>query len=131
MLHWVNSNRMAENNKGYSVKGKIWIEINEETLIGEGKVKLLMKTAELGSLRKAAAETGISYRKAWYSINQMNNAAKTPLIILKHGGKEGGIAQLTPYGEKIISQYQNVEDEFLKFINDQSDNINTHLKNSM
>ncbi len=122
---------MLEENKVYSVKGKIWIEINEETLIGEGKVKLLMKTAELGSLRKAAAETEISYRKAWYSINQMNNAAKTPLIILKHGGKEGGIAQLTPFGEKIISQYQKVEEEFIKFMIEQSKSLNTYLKISM
>lgn len=122
---------MESENKTYSVKGKIWIEINDETLIGEGKVKLLMKTAELGSLRKAAAETGISYRKAWYSINQMNNAANTPLILLKHGGKEGGIAQLTPFGEKIISQYQKVEEDFTKFINGHSKSINTYLKNSI
>ncbi|MBP7508819.1 MAG: LysR family transcriptional regulator [Prolixibacteraceae bacterium] len=100
----------------YKLKGKIWIEINDKTLIGEGKVILLIKTAELGSLRKAAEATGISYRQAWYSINRMNNVAEFPLIQLKHGGEKGGIAKLTEYGEKVISDYKKAEEEFYKFL---------------
>jgi molybdate transport system regulatory protein len=111
-------------NINYQIKGKIWIEINDKTLIGEGKVILLMKTAELGSLRKAAEATGISYRQAWYSINRMNNVAEFPLIHLKHGGEKGGIATLTEYGEKVISAYKKAEEEFHKFLNNQSEKLN-------
>lgn len=108
----------------YEVKGKIWIEINDKTIIGEGKVILLIKTAELGSLRKAAEAAGISYRQAWYSINRMNSVAESPLIQLKHGGEKGGIASLTEYGEKVISAYKKAEEEFYKFLKSQTENLN-------
>ncbi len=107
----------------YKLKGKIWIEINDKTLIGEGKVILIMKTAELGSLRKAAEATGISYRQAWYSVNRMNNVAEFPLIQLKHGGEKGGIAKLTEYGENVILAYKKAEEEFNIFLENQTKNL--------
>jgi len=102
--------------EGYKIKGRIWIEINDETFIGEGKARLLKKTAELGSLRKAAAEMNMSYRKAWYSINHMNKAAGKPVIILKHGGKQGGIAQITPFGEKVLAEFDRLNQYFHDFL---------------
>ncbi len=115
---------MASRNK-YKVKGRIWIEINDKTFIGEGKALLLKKTAELGSLRKAAAEMNISYRKAWYSINHMNKAAEKPVIILKHGGKQGGIAELTEFGEEILTMFEKMENEFLTFLNSKTKEANS------
>jgi molybdate transport system regulatory protein len=110
---------MADN-KSYKVKGRIWIEINDEAFIGEGKAVLLKKTAELGSLRKAAAELNISYRKAWYGINKMSKAAESPVIILKHGGHRGGIAEITPFGEEVLKKFEIIEKEFHAFLNDKT-----------
>ncbi|NPA36848.1 MAG: LysR family transcriptional regulator [Chlorobi bacterium] len=107
-------------NSTYKVKGRIWIEINNEAFIGEGKALLLKKTAELGSLRKAAAELNISYRKAWYGINKMNKSAESPVIILKHGGRQGGIAEITPFGKKILKKFEAIEKEFTTFLNDKT-----------
>ncbi len=100
----------------YSIKGRIWIEINDETFIGEGKAQLLKRTAELGSLRKAAAEMNMSYRKAWYSINHMNKAGREPVIILKHGGIKGGIAQLTPFGKTVLEEFDKLNKYFRDFL---------------
>ncbi len=105
----------------YKIKGRIWIEINNETFIGAGKARLLRKIAELGSLRKAAAEMDLSYRQAWYSVNQMNKAGKEPLIILKRGGKQGGIAQITVFGKLILTQFQKIENDFNKFLDIHND----------
>ncbi|MEN8125799.1 MAG: LysR family transcriptional regulator [Bacteroidota bacterium] len=104
------------NKNTYKIKGRIWIEINNETFIGGGKARLLRKIAELGSLRKAAAEMNLSYRQAWYSLNQMNKAGKEPLIILKRGGKHGGIAQITTFGKLILTQFKKIENDFDKFL---------------
>ena len=104
----------------YSIKGRIWIEINDETFIGEGKALLLKKTAELGSLRKAASEMNMSYRKAWYSINHMNRAAGEPVITLKHGGRKGGIAEITPFGKKVLEEFDKLDKEFHKFLDRRS-----------
>ena len=113
---------MPTGNK-YKLKGRIWVEINGETFIGEGKAQLLKKTAELGSLRKAAAELNISYRKAWYSLNHMNNAAKEPVIILRQGGRNGGIAEITDFGREILRRFEKIEQDFNSFLEIQTDRI--------
>jgi molybdate transport system regulatory protein len=118
---------MAASNIGdtYSVKGRIWVEVHHEALMGAGKVQLLKKTAELGSLRKAASEMNISYRKAWYSLNQMNKTADTPLIILKRGGKHGGTAEITELGELLLGKFEKMEEEFIAFLVAQTKFINS------
>lgn len=113
---------MEENkkNRNFKVNGRVWIDSDGLSFIGHGKIELLEKTKELGSLRKAAIEMNMSYRQAWYSINKMNKTAPTPLIILKRGGNKGGSATITDFGEKIINYYDYIQtnfDEFLKFQN--------------
>jgi molybdate transport system regulatory protein len=103
-------------NNEYHLKGRVWIELGNKTVIGEGKATLLKKTAALGSLRKASGAMGMSYRKAWYSINQMNNSAGKPLIILQRGGKKGGIAQLTEFGVAILNGFEKSRNEFEQFL---------------
>jgi molybdate transport system regulatory protein len=107
---------MSVNNNQYKLKGRIWIEIGNKSFIGEGKALLLKKTAELGSLRKASAALGISYRQAWYSLNQMNKATENPVITLRHGGRDGGIAHLTQFGEEILTVFEKLQFEFGKFL---------------
>ena len=108
----------------YKVRGRIWIEINDNAFIGEGKAILLEKTAELGSLRKAATALDISYRKAWYSLNQMNKTADTPLITLKHGGKHGGIAEISEFGKEILEKFKHLKKEFAVFTGEQTKTLN-------
>lgn len=118
---------MLDKRNQFKIKGRIWLEINNETFIGEGKARLLGKIVELGSLRKAAAEMNLSYRQAWYSLNQMNKAAQEPLIILKRGGKQGGIAKITKFGQNILNQFKILQKEFSIFIESQNKSINSIL----
>jgi molybdate transport system regulatory protein len=96
--------------------GRIWIELSQGSSIGQGKISLLEKASSLGSLRQAAIEMGISYRQAWYKINQMNSEASEPLLILTRGGKEGGSAVLTDFGKKIIEEYYHLQSDFNNFL---------------
>ncbi len=114
-------------NNQYKLNGRIWIEIGNKTFIGEGKAQLLKKTAELGSLRKASIELGMSYRKAWYNLNKLNMSTGKPLIKLKRGGKDGGIALITEYGEKILDLFEKTQNEFETFLTNQAIIINAHL----
>jgi len=117
---------MLNKNNQYKLKGRIWIEIGNKTFIGEGKAHLLKKTAELGSLRKASGELKMSYRQAWYSLDQMNKAVETPVILLQRGGKNGGIAQITEFGEEILNIFKKSQHEFEKFLKNQTIILNTH-----
>lgn len=117
---------MLNKNNQYQLKGRVWIEIDNKTFIGEGKAALLRKTAELGSLRKASGALEMSYRQAWYSINQMNKSAGKPVILLHRGGKNGGIAQITEFGKEILSIFEKSQHEFGNFLKNQTIILNTH-----
>ena len=106
--------------KEYSVNGRIWIDFGDSSFIGHGKIELLKKTKELGSLRKAAMELNMSYAQAWYNIDKMNKSAPTPLIILHRGGKEGGIAQITEMGEEVLYRYKKLQKKFDIFLKKQT-----------
>ena len=107
----------------YTVDGRIWVNVNNQSYIGKGKIILLEKIKELGSLRKAAIELKMSYRQAWYSINQINTFSKTPVVILKRGGKDGGIAIITEQGEDIIKTFNQLQKDFFEYLNNKNNQI--------
>ena len=111
---------MSGKNNKYQLRGRFWIIIGHKTIIGEGRANLLKKTAELGSLRKASLELGMSYRQAWYSLNQMNKASEKPVITLHRGGKNGGIALITEFGIEILNIFEKSQHEFEKFLENQT-----------
>ena len=106
--------------KDYKLKGRIWLTLDNETVLGEGKIYLLNQIKELGSLRKAAETMKMSYRKAWFSIQQVNRAAKEPIVVLTRGGKEGGSAKLTDYGIQLLEIYKKQQLDFQNFLNSQN-----------
>jgi molybdate transport system regulatory protein len=109
--------QLSEN---FKIEYRFWISCNNEALFGKGKIKLLQKIKETGSLRQAAEELKLSYRKAYYSVAQMNKIAKEPLVIMKRGGKSGGKSEVTPYAEKLIKIFLELEQEINTYISNKS-----------
>jgi molybdate transport system regulatory protein len=79
-------------------------------------MELLRQIEQHGSLRQAAEELGISYRKAYYRIYSMNKAAKQPVVELKRGGKNGGVSEITTYGKELMKEYEKIEKQLTDFI---------------
>ncbi|MCX6277233.1 MAG: LysR family transcriptional regulator [Bacteroidetes bacterium] len=100
-------------------KGRIWLETEGENFIGTGRVELLEKIGELGSLRKAAIAMGMSYRKAYYAIKSVNRLSSSPLVTFSHGGKGGGATIVTAAGRSMIGRFRSFEISFVKFLTDQ------------
>jgi molybdate transport system regulatory protein len=90
------------------IRVRCWIFQDGERFFGPGKAELLSHIAETGSLSQAARAMGMSYKKAWVLINEMNEMAKKPLILLKKGGSNGGGAELTAEGERLLSAYSKL-----------------------
>lgn len=111
-------------NTKFTVEGRIWINFGEFSFSGQGKIELIEHIQKLGSLRKAAAEMKMSYRQAWQSINKMNKLSDKPLVILKRGGKDGGIAKVTEFAENAIVTYKRLQIEFEKFLTEQTQKLN-------
>ena len=77
--------------------------------LGPGKVELLALIAEHGSIRAAGAAMGMSYRRAWLLADEINRMFREPSVITRHGGKAGGGAGLTPYGEALLARCRDME----------------------
>ena len=113
---------MAETGKiagkaaSYAVEGHIWVEGAEGTFLGIGRVLLLEKIKEYGSITRAAGSLEMSYRKAWELVESMNRQAGAPLVVATTGGKGGGGAVLTEAGERAIKLFGELDAEFKKFL---------------
>lgn len=104
----------------FSVKGSIWIESNKGAFIGMGRVILLEKIEEHGSITVAAKSMKMSYRQAWELINSMNKQSKQPLVIASSGGAGGGGTKVTKEGKKIIDLFKSMNERFHKFNEEES-----------
>lgn len=85
------------------------VTLREVIAVGPGKVELLEAIREHGSITAAAKALGMSYRRAWLLLDEINHALKTPVIHTAQGGSQGGGATLTPTGETVIRLYREIE----------------------
>ena len=100
----------------YTIKSRIWIQSKNGAFLGSGRVILLKKIDEYGSISKAAADMKMSYKKAWGLVNSMNAQHSPALVVRKIGGKGGGGSELSSAGRnaiKIFEELARKNDEFL------------------
>ncbi|HEX9020165.1 MAG TPA: ModE family transcriptional regulator [Nitrospirota bacterium] len=97
-------------------RGRIWIDGPEGTFIGWGRVTLLEKIKEHGSITKAAKSMAMAYRHAWDLVDSMNRQSKRPFVEVSTGGKGGGGARVTEEGEEAIKLFWKFHDDFQKFL---------------
>lgn len=98
------------------LQGRIWIESKDGTFLGHGRVMLLERIQEHGSISAAARSLEMSYRRAWQLVDSMNSQSKKPLVQKKSGGQGGGGAELTTAGENAIHLFWNTYDRFQNFL---------------
>jgi molybdate transport system regulatory protein len=99
----------------YKVKGTIWIEGPGGTFLGAGRVNLLQKIAETGSISEAARQMNMSYRQAWEHVDAMNRESPTPIVITNTGGSGGGGTVVTKEGMKALKQFEKLHRRFKTF----------------
>ena len=107
----------------YKIKSRIWIESDNNVLLGEGRVHLLKAIQETGSLSKAAKSLKISYKKAWQLLDSVNKSAKKPVTINSIGGIGGGGAELTEYGKSLVVAFDEINRNCWKFLDKQLEKI--------
>lgn len=90
------------------IRMRFWIEIDGSRFFGPGRIELLTLIEEEGSITKAAKKMGMSYKKAWDMVNDLNNRGSNPYVILRKGGEKGGGASVTENGKNVIAHYQHV-----------------------
>ncbi len=101
---------------GYELRGRIWIEGKKGTFLGYGRVVILERIKQYGSISEAAKSMNMSYRHAWELVDSMNHQSGKPLVETITGGKGGGGARLTETGERAIGLFWNLYNNFKKFL---------------
>ena len=102
------------------VTGRVWIETPKGTFAGAGRVALLERIKDFGSITLAAKSMKMSYRQAWEQIDAMNKQSEKPLVIKVSGGAGGGGSVVTNEGKKVIQLYKQINKKFDDFVKRQS-----------
>ena len=87
------------------------IDLGEDRAVGPGKIRLLEAIRDTGSISRAGIALGMSYRRAWLLVDDMNKCFSEPVIAAQVGGSHGGGAALTSFGNRLIDQYRAIETE--------------------
>lgn len=75
-------------------------------MLGPGKAELLAGIRDTGSIAAAGRQMGMSYKRAWSLVDEMNTAFAQPLVTSNRGGAKGGSAALTDTGAAVLHLYQ-------------------------
>lgn len=81
-------------------------------ILDEYRFLLLKKIKESGSLKSAADQLGVSYRKAWGNVEDIEKGLGFKLLERQRGGAQGGQTKLTTDGEKLIEAHEELRTEF-------------------
>jgi molybdate transport system regulatory protein len=77
--------------------------------MGPGKAELVERIAATGSISAAARAMGMSYRRAWQLVEALNKDYRERVVTTAAGGKRGGGASVTAFGQRLVTEYRAME----------------------
>ncbi|MBV8873478.1 MAG: molybdenum-dependent transcriptional regulator [Metakosakonia sp.] len=81
------------------------LKLQERLFADPRRINLLKQIEQTGSISQGAKNANISYKSAWDAINEMNQLSEQTLVERATGGKGGGGAVITRYGQRLIQLY--------------------------
>ena len=118
-MHRKKAHSLKKEKSSPGIRGRLWIDGTEGTFLGYGRIILLERIREDGSITQAAKSMKISYRHAWELVDSMNRQSSKPLVEAATGGRNGGGAHLTEEGERAIVLFWELYADFQKYLKQQ------------
>ena len=84
------------------------VDFGSDRAIGPGKIQLLKAIRDAGSISQAGRQIGMSYRRAWLLVDDMNHCFREPVVTAQPGGSQGGGAELTGFGRDLVHSYRAI-----------------------
>jgi molybdate transport system substrate-binding protein len=94
----------------WTVGIRVAIERDAQAVLGHVRADLMAAIDREHSITAAAKAAGMSYRRAWTMIQEMNAAAGVPMIEAAVGGVKGGGARLTSQGRFVLEVYRQLHE---------------------
>lgn len=98
--------------------GRFWLTLDGKNFLGRGRIELLQRIRETGSISKAAKAMKMSYKAAWDTVDSMNAAWESAIV---ESGPAG--SHLTKDAERLIAAYQKAEARHAVFMAKLGDNL--------
>ena len=102
--------------KAMQIDGRFWLKKDGKNFLGNGRIELLERIAQTGSIHAAAKAMKMSYKAAWDRVNAMNAIADRPIIEKTTGGRGGGGTVLTAHAYELIATYKRFAELHREFI---------------
>lgn len=87
---------------------RLRLYFGDRLMLGPGKADLLALIDSEGSISAAGRRMGMSYKRAWGLVEEMNTAFEEPLVESSRGGVTGGGARLTQTGRTVLDHYHRL-----------------------
>ncbi len=84
-------------------------DLNDGERLGRGKMELLEHIKATGSISAAGRAMDMSYRRAWLLVDAMNQMFRQTVVESQRGGKQGGGAVVTEFGEDLLARFRLME----------------------
>lgn len=91
------------------IEVRVFFKLDPVTRLGHGKVDLLEKIEETGSISAAGRALDMSYRRAWELVDQLNKAFGRAVVAGQTGGVGGGGTRLTDLGRDLVAHYRALQ----------------------
>ncbi|MEQ9642390.1 MAG: LysR family transcriptional regulator [Alphaproteobacteria bacterium] len=93
-----------------STDPRLWVKVDlgARGQIGPGKIALLRAIDAQASIAAAARTLGMSYKRAWDLVGQLNETAGAAVVETRVGGADRGGAALTELGRRVVAQYDRL-----------------------
>ncbi len=88
---------------------RLRIVLEPGVALGPGKADLLAGIVETGSIAASGRRLGMSYKRAWQLVEELNRTFREPLVGTAKGGAQGGGAHLTPLGEEVLRRLRAMQ----------------------
>ncbi|HBU29738.1 MAG TPA: transcriptional regulator [Thiobacillus sp.] len=98
--------------------GRFWLTLDGKNFLGRGRIELLQRIRETGSISKAAKAMKMSYKAAWDAVDAMNTAWQSPLV---ESGPAG--SRLTEDAERLIAAFNKAEAKHTAFMEKLADSL--------
>ncbi len=85
---------------------KLWVEKDGLLVFSDYRAELLEHIVRTGSISGGAERMGLSYRRAWGKIKEIEHNLGVRLVRSEVGGRGGGRTALTPEGEEFLACYR-------------------------
>lgn len=96
------------------LRSRFTLEHGPAARVGAERIRLLEAIAERGSITAGAKAVGLSYRGAWDAVQALNALFARPLVEAQVGGRDGGVARVTPAGQALILAYRRIDRELAR-----------------